>query len=158
MALLGSGIWLLSQHPEQLAKLRAHPESLVESAVEEFIRCESPVPRGVRRAREAFQIDGRTIEQDQTVILLIGAANHDPDQFPDPYLFNIERTPNQHVGFGRGPHFCIGAPLARLEAQIALREIVRRVTKLQPLTDQPPWTTNMGLRSLVNLPLEIGVT
>ena len=157
MALLGSSVWLLSQDAEQLAELRAQPAGLVEMAVEEFVRCESPVPRGVRRARKTFQIDGRQIEQDQTVILLIGAANRDPAQFPDPHRLDIKRTPNQHVGFGRGPHFCIGAPLARLEAQIALREIARRVSTLQPLTDHPQWTTNMGLRSLVELPLEIDV-
>ena len=157
-ALLGSGMWLLSQHPEQLTKLKTDFDRRVGPAVEEFLRYESAVPRGVRRARESFEINGRKVNQYQTVILLLGSANRDPEQFPHPNKLDIERSPNKHVGFGRGPHFCIGAPLARLEAQIAFREIARRIGGIQSLTNKPNWTTIMGLRALNELPLEISRT
>jgi len=155
MGLLGSGMWLLIQHPDQMARLQAETDHLIESAVEEFLRCESSVPRGVRRARQAFDLDGRRIEKDQTVVLLLGAANRDPAQFPHPHRLDIERSPNKHVGFGRGPHFCLGAPLARLEAQIAFRQIVQRNLVVRSLTDQPKWTTRMGLRMLEELSVEV---
>ncbi|MCH2130536.1 MAG: cytochrome P450 [Pirellulaceae bacterium] len=157
VGLLSNGMWLLSEHPDQLAKLQADVDRLVEPAVEECLRYESSVPRGVRRAREPFELHGCQIQQDQTVILLLGAANRDEAQFPNADRFDIERSPNKHVAFGRGPHFCLGAPLARLEAQIAFRQIACRKLVVRSLTDQPTWTTQLGLRLIREWPVEMAL-
>jgi len=151
---LANGIWLFTQFPEQFTKLTGDPERYAESAVEEILRFESPVPRGVRRALVDFEWQGRQIQAGQTMMLLIGSANRDPRQFPNPERFDIQRAPNKHLAFGFGKHFCLGAPLARLEAAAVLKKIAARRIHLR-LAGQPRWVTRHGLRSLASFPLEI---
>ena len=123
--LISSGVLALIQHPEQLRKLRANPDG-ARMAVEEMLRYEGPFQRNRRLATEAVELDGHLIQKGQLVVQMLGAANRDPAVFPNPDSFDIERHPNRHVSFGHGPHFCIGAPLARLEAP-AINGLLRRL-------------------------------
>ena len=155
MGLLASGTLALLENPDQFEMLKADPDGLVESAVEEFLRYEPPVTRGARCAVVDFQLRGKQIRKGETLTHLIGAANRDPEQFPDPDRLDITRNPNKHLAFGQGIHFCIGAPLARLEAQIAFRAIVKRVPNLQLATDRVDYKPAMGIRSLEALPVRL---
>jgi cytochrome P450 len=150
-SLLTSAVWLLLNHPDQLQQLRGE-SSLIAAAIEEFLRYESPFQRLGRVARENVSICGQSIQHGQTVLCLLGAANRDPQQFPDPDRFNIHRCPNRHVGFGHGIHFCIGAALARLEAPIAINTILTRFPRLILDSETVEW--NMGvLRAIKTLPV-----
>jgi cytochrome P450 len=151
-ALISSGLWLLFQSPEQLGAIRSDP-SLIPAAVEEMLRYESPAQRSVRRLRSDTQIGGLQLRSGQTVMLLLGGANRDPDQFPDPDRFDATRNPNRHLAFAMGVHFCIGAPLARMEAQIALREILGRFPSIRPMRRDPDWLGNLNFRMLRRLPV-----
>ncbi len=124
--LIGNGMLALGEHPDAQERLRRDP-ALVRVAVEEILRFDSPVQLTSRIATEAMQLGGVAIEQGLEVNVSLGSANRDPAQFPDPDRFDLERTPNRHLSFGLGAHFCLGAPLARLEAQIALEAIARRI-------------------------------
>jgi cytochrome P450 len=128
--LLGSAIVCFDGHPEQLARLRAAPEMLP-SAIEEVLRFRSPVQMVFRQTRKDVAMRGKTIPQGALVLAVIGSANRDPRQFRDPGRFDIARDPNGHVAFGHGIHFCIGAPLARLESRIALAEFLARVPRFE---------------------------
>src|SRR5690606_32353898 len=115
--LLGNGLLALLQHPDQMALLRQDP-GLIPNGVEEMLRYDSPVQRATNRfALEPIEIAGKRIEPGQQVSAVLGAANHDPSHFPDPDCFDVRRTPNRHLAFGFGIHFCLGAPLARAEGQ-----------------------------------------
>jgi cytochrome P450 len=129
--LIGSAILCFNDHPAQLSRLRAEPDRLP-AAIEEVLRFRSPVQMVFRQTRRDVEVRGRTIPAGQLVLLVIGSANRDPRQFPDPARFDITRDPNGHVAFGHGIHFCIGAPLARLEARIALSEFLGRVKGFSP--------------------------
>lgn len=153
MSLLGSGTMLLLSHPEQLALFKSNPKSLVDSAIEEFVRYESPVTRAIRVASEDVSIHGRTIRKGQTITFLLGAANRDPAHFPDPHRLDIQRQPNKHLGFGWGRHFCIGAELARLEAQIAFPMIFEQMPNLRLVSQSYAWRAAFGIRSLQSLPI-----
>jgi cytochrome P450 len=124
--LIGNGIAALLEHPDQLARLRAEPK-LIASAVEEFLRFESSNQLGNRRLLEEAEIGGETLEAGTLVTLGIGAANRDPEQFPDPDRLDIARTPNRHLAFGGGIHACAGMTLARLEGKIAIGKLLERV-------------------------------
>ena len=150
--LIGSSILALLNNPDELQKLKADP-SLIETAVEEFLRYESPLQRQTRVVLEDFEIDGRTIQRGQTVWLIQGAANRDPEQFPEPDRLDVGRQDNKHVALGAGIHFCLGASLARLEGQIAITAIVQRLPKLKLATDNPPWRQNVSFRGLKSLPV-----
>jgi hypothetical protein len=152
-SLLGSGTLALLQHPEQFDRLRADPDGLVEGAVEEFLRYESPVTRAVRVPGKDFDWRGRTIRQGQTITMLIGAANRDPAAFDEPDRLDITRQPNRHLGFGQGIHFCLGAPLARLEANIAFRAIARRLPGMRLGEGEVRYRPALGIRSLQSLPV-----
>ena len=158
--LIGNGIFALLQNGEEMERLSAHPE-MIKSAVEEFLRYESPGPRNTRIATEDMEIGGLRVREGQTVALMVGAANRDPMQFPDPDRLDIGRSPNKHLAFGWGVHFCLGAPLARLEGQIAVSSILRRLPGLrladEQIADHPPWRHSSGLRLLDSLPVEFGV-
>ena len=134
--LITNGVLTLLQHPEQLARLRAEPE-LMESAVEEILRYNGPI-HGTKPgyALENVTLHGVTIRKGSAVVPLLGAANHDPTVFENPERFDIERTPNKHLGFGRGIHYCLGAPLARMETKIALKNLLERNPNLR-LAVQP---------------------
>lgn len=155
-ALIGSGIYLLLKNPEQLARVRGEPK-LMASAVEEFLRYETPGPRNSRLATQDMELGGQPIKRGQTVQLLLGAANRDPQQFPDPHRLEVGRKPNRHLAFGWGPHFCVGAPLARVMAQTTIGVLLRRLTGLRlddGATAGPlPWRQTLGLRSLERLPI-----
>ena len=151
--LIGNGMLALLQRPQDFEHLRTHPE-LLESAVEEFLRYDSPVQRAGRIGHEDLEIRGRRIEKGQSVMLMYGAANRDPDQFADPDRLILSRQPNRHLAFGRGPHFCVGAPLARLEAQIAFETIFSRLMEIRLSDREPRWRPSMAMRGLESLEVE----
>jgi len=153
VSLLASGTLALLRHPEQFDLLRSDPEGLVGGAVEEFLRFEPPVTRAVRVPGEDFDWRGKTIRQGQTITMLIGAANRDPAVFDDPDRLDIRRQPNRHLGFGHGIHFCLGAPLARLEANIAFRAIARRLPGMRLGGGEVRYRPALGIRSLQSLPV-----
>lgn len=154
MSLLANGIHALVEHPDQMKLLRADVAGRLNTAVEEFLRYESSVPRAVRRATQDIDLRGKTIRAGDTVVFLIGAANRDPEQFPDPDRLDILRNPNRHIAFGFGPHFCLGAPLARMELQIAFAAIVQRNLSFE-LTSTVTWRAGMGIRGIESLPVKV---
>lgn len=126
--LIGSAVLSLAEHPAQLARLRAEP-GLLPAAIEEVLRYRPPVQAVFRQTRREVTLRGKAIPAGTLVLAMIGAANRDPKQFRRPWRFDIARDPNPHVAFGHGIHFCIGAPLARLEARIALTELLERAPR-----------------------------
>jgi pimeloyl-[acyl-carrier protein] synthase len=150
--LIGNGILTLLRHPDQLAKLRSDL-SLIPSAVEELLRFESPSQHTARLAPEDVQLGGKTIRKRHAVIAVMGAANHDPERFPDPDRLDICRQDNRHVAFAWASHFCFGAPLARIEGQIAFETVLRRMPALILKPGPIAWRENLGLRGLTALPV-----
>jgi cytochrome P450 len=143
-ALLGNSILTLDEHPDAAAALRADPTRLP-AAIEEVLRYRSPFPRLARRAAKNVELGRHAIAANEIVLLWIASANRDPTQFPEPDRFDIGRTPNPHLAFGHGIHFCLGAPLARLEAKIALGILLERYREIAVARDEPaefynPWT------------------
>ncbi len=134
--LLGQAIRCFSEHPDALAQVRQRPD-LMPGAIEEVLRYASPVWRLVRVTKTEVTIEGVTIPPDSLIFAWLASANRDERQFPDPTTFNIERTPNHHVAFGHGIHFCLGAPLTRLEASIALPMLLEQLPNLHVDFDQP---------------------
>jgi cytochrome P450 len=127
--------------------------SLIPSAVEELLRYESPSQHTARLAPQDTEIGGKRIQKRQAVIAVMGAANRDPERFPDPDRLDMRRQDNRHVAFGFGAHFCFGAPLARIEGQIAFATILRRLSSLQTKPGPIIWRENLGLRGLIALPV-----
>jgi cytochrome P450 len=154
--LIGNGVLALLQHPDQLEKLRNDP-SLIKGAVEELLRYDGPVETSTERfAREDVAIGGTVIPKGEMVLVVIAAADRDPEQFADPDALDITRTDNRHLAFGKGIHHCLGAPLARMEGQIAIGTLLRRMPKLR-LKKSPQslsWRSGMVLRGLQGLPME----
>jgi cytochrome P450 len=148
--LIGNGLLALLRHPDQLRRLRAEP-GLVPTAVEEFLRYDSPVQLTYRIAREDFDFAGKPIREGQVVHLVLAAANRDPAQFPDPDRLDVARSPNAHVAFGHGHHYCLGAHLARLEALVAFQTLLQRFPTLRlgggPVEHQEHYILR-GLKSL----------
>ena len=155
MALLSNGMLALLRYPDQLQRLRDEPE-LIGSAVEEMLRFDSPIQHQTRSAAVAVEIGGRRIEAGHRVMPFLGAANRDPEKFNEPDRFDISRDPNPHLAFGFGPHYCIGAPLARLEAEIALAAILQRCPHLELVDDQPPFRHHTSQRNPTRLPIVFG--
>jgi cytochrome P450 len=154
--LIGNGLVALLRNPAQLARLRADP-TLIESAVEELLRYDPPVQRSWRIATQETQLGGQMIRAGQMVLLLIGAANRDAALFADGEALDVARRDNRHLGFGLGIHFCLGAPLARIEVPEALAAVLRRWPHLE-LVEQPPlrWRHDLALRGIEELPLIVG--
>ncbi|HLQ27840.1 MAG TPA: cytochrome P450 [Ktedonobacteraceae bacterium] len=150
--LIGNGLLTLLRHTDQLEKLKAD-QSLVPSAVEELLRYESPSQHTARLAPEDVVLGGKTIRERQAVIAVMGAANRDPERFPDPDRLDICRQDNRHVAFAWGSHFCFGAPLARIEGQIAFETVLRRMPNLSLDPGPITWRENLGLRGLTALPM-----
>ncbi len=150
--LIGNGLLALLQHPEQLGRLRDEP-SLIQGAVEELLRYDSPVQRTARITTVPVEIDGRKIEAGKMIVAAVGAANRDPAHFADPDRLDITRRDNHHIAFGFGIHFCLGAPLARLEGQIAIGTLLRRMPGLKLATSAPEWRESSTLRGLKTLPV-----
>jgi cytochrome P450 len=140
------------RNPEQLAQLRDDP-SLIPSAVEELLRYESPIQHTGRIARGDVQIGDKQIHKGQGVMAIMAAANRDPERFPDPDRLILDRSDNKHLAFGWSSHVCFGAPLARMEGQIAFRTILRRLPHLATAPGPLTWRTNSGLRGLTALPV-----
>jgi cytochrome P450 len=152
--LIGNGTLALLRHPDQLQRLRDNP-ALIGSAVEELLRFDGPVQRTARIPSEDIVVDGRTIPRGDMVMPFIGAADRDPAQFPDPDRLDIGRTDNRHIAFGWGIHFCLGAPLARIEGQIAINALVQRFPKLALATPNPEFRESLTLRGLKSLPVSL---
>ena len=150
--LIGNGTLALLRHPEQLRRLREEP-GLIGSAVEELLRFDGPVQRTARVPSEDITIAGRTIPKGDMVLPFIGAADRDPAQFPDPDRLDLGRTDNRHIAFGWGIHFCIGAPLARVEGQIAISALARKLPKLALAGEKPEHRLSLTLRGLKTLPV-----
>jgi cytochrome P450 len=150
--LIGNGMYTLLQNPQQTAELREKPE-IIRSAVEELLRYESPVQFTARVLKEDIEVCGQPIRKGWTVLCMLGAANRDPKQFDEPDRLDLKRLNNQHLAFSAGLHFCIGAQLARLEGQIALRNLVQRFPKMKLAGARPEWAPTFGLRGLKSLPV-----
>ena len=151
--LIGNGVLALLRHPDELDRLRRTP-ALITSAVEELLRYDGPVQRTARVASDDATIGGRTIRKGDMVMPFIGAADRDPAQFPDPDRLDLSRGDNRHLAFGWGIHFCLGAPLARVEGQIAIDALVRRLPRLALVGDTPEYRQSLTLRGLKTLPVK----
>ena len=153
--LVGSGVLALLEHPPQLDKLRGEP-ALMKPAVEELLRYTAPVFMTTERyAREGVTLHGVTIPRGEMTLGVIGSANRDETVFEKPDALDITREPNRHLSFGQGIHFCLGAPLARMEAQIAVNTLLRRMPdlRLKVSPDSLRWRPSMILRGLDSLPI-----
>jgi cytochrome P450 len=150
--LISGGTLALLRHPDQLERFRTDPE-VTRSGVEEMLRYVSPVQLTGRAMIEDIEIAGVTLQAGDFVMVLIASGNHDADQFPDPERFDVGRTSNNHLGFGFGIHHCLGAPLARMETQVALTSLVRRAPDLAVTVDEPTYKTNVVLRGMESLPV-----
>jgi cytochrome P450 len=133
--LIGNGALALAQHPEQ-AEVLASDSAVMSLAVEEFLRYDSPVQATVRHAVSDTEVGGTAIAKGESVMAIVGAANRDPDQFDDPDALDLRRTENRHLSFGHGIHYCVGSPLARLEAEVAFDALLKRSPTLT-LADAP---------------------
>ncbi|HET9912568.1 MAG TPA: cytochrome P450 [Anaerolineales bacterium] len=151
--LIGNGLLALLQNPDQLQKLRAQPE-LVASAVEEMMRYDNPVQIAYRSAAEDVEIGGRVIRKGQLVNSVLAAGNRDPERFSEPDHFKITRDEGRHLGFGLGIHFCLGAPLVRLEAQTAFTTILQRFPQISLASDNLEWQEHPIFRGVKSLPVE----
>jgi cytochrome P450 len=155
VSLITNAVLALLGQPDELERLQADP-SLMRNAVEELLRYDSPVERTIARwVTEDTQLGGQSIARGDLVIAVVGSANRDDAQFPDADVLDLGRTANRHVGFGRGPHFCLGAPLARLETEIALETLLRRLPNLRLAIaeDDLYWRPIPLFRSLASLPV-----
>jgi cytochrome P450 len=150
--LIGNGTLALLRHPAELRRLRENP-GLIVTAVEELLRYDGPVQRTARIPSEDVTIGGRRIARGEMVMPFIGAADRDPAQFPAPDRLDIGRADNRHIAFGWGIHFCLGAPLARIEGQIAIDTLVRRFPRLALATEAPEYRQSLTLRGLQALPV-----
>jgi pimeloyl-[acyl-carrier protein] synthase len=148
--LIASGFLTLLRNPASLEQLRSQPE-IVASAVEELLRYESPVQYTARIAPAVMELGGKTIRKGEKVVAVLAAANRDPNRFPDPDHLDLLRPDNRHLAFGWASHFCFGAPLARMEAQIAFNSLMRRLSRPALLDDTLEWRANAGLRGLTAL-------
>jgi cytochrome P450 len=156
--LIGNGMLALLRHPEERAALAARPE-LMAAAVEEMLRYDGPTQAMTRIALEDVEFAGadgepRLVRRGQRLFALLNAANRDPEVFAEPERFRVGRTDNRHLSFGYGPHFCLGAPLARLETEIGVATLLRRKPSLT-LADEPPeWSDSFVLRGVKALPVQ----
>jgi len=150
--LIGNGVLALLRHPAELRRLRENP-ALVGSAVEELLRYDSPVQRVSRIAHEDVTVGGRTLPENSLVLVLIGAANRDAAHFHEPDRLDIARADNRHLAFGWGIHFCLGAPLARLEGEIVFGTLVQRLPGLALLAASVEWRPTFTVRGLAALPV-----
>ena len=156
--LIGNSVLALLFNPDARAELKADP-SLMPNAVEEFLRFDGSVERALNRwAAEDVELRGQTIHRGDPVILILGAANHDPEKFTQPDELDLNRHPNPHLGFGKGIHYCLGAPLARLETEIALNTLLRRLPELRldVPEDSLRWRNTPGFKGLEALPVAWG--
>lgn len=153
--LIGNGILALLEHPEQLKQLQDNP-SLIQSAIEELLRFNGPVEFSTSRwAGEDLEFRGKAIQKGEVVIIALNSSNHDPAQFKDPEVLDITREKSAHLAFGKGIHLCLGAPLARLEGEIAISSLLRRFPemKLGVDSDELEWRPGMIVRGVKEMPI-----
>lgn len=150
--LIGNGVLALLRNPDQLQRWREDPR-LTRSAVEELLRYDAPTPAMVRVAIEDIEIEDKRIKHGDRIFAMINAANRDPRHFKDPDRLDLRRTNNRHLTFGYGIHFCLGAPLARLEAQLAIPALLRRLPDLELSTDNLQWLDSLIFRGVKSLPV-----
>lgn len=148
--LIGNGLLSLLRNPDQFERLKLDA-ALIPLAVEELLRYESPSQHTARLAPDDVTLGGKSIRKRQAVIAVMGAANRDPERFPDPDRLDLGRQNNRHVAFAWGGHFCFGAPLARIEGQIAFETLLRRMPNLRLEPGPIRWRENLGLRGLTAL-------
>jgi cytochrome P450 len=154
--LIGNGLLALCRHPEQQDRLRENP-AMIPRAIEEMLRYDPPVQMTLRIPTVTANVGGTEIAAGSLAFILLAAANRDPAQFPHPETFNVERDPNEHLSFGEGIHFCIGAPLARLEGAIAIESMLAKYPRLQLSNPDAKleYRGSMALRGLNTLPLSV---
>lgn len=151
---IGAAIYCLARFPQQWLKLREDPDRLARAAFEEAIRLESPVQTFFRTTTRATELGGVALGADRKVLVFLGAANRDPRQWRDPDNYEIERKNIGHVGFGAGIHVCVGQLLARLEGEVVLQSLARRVSRLE-LAGEPERRFNNTLRGLKRMPVRV---
>lgn len=153
--LIGNGMLALMRNPAQRRRLQDDP-SIIAGAVEELLRYDGPVQATSRVALRDVELQGKQVKEGQILITFLGAANHDPRQFREPGVLDLTREDNRHLGFGMGIHYCLGAPLARVEAQIAIPALLKRYPDAELEVAQPQWGSSFILRGLKSLPLRSG--
>lgn len=149
---IAMALWRLHQFPDELAKLKKNP-GLIDLAAEEFLRFEAPTQRGIRTAREDFEIGGQNIRKGQILHIMIGAANRDPAQFARPDDIDVTRDPNRHVSLGHGVHYCLGAALARLELRVAVAGFLQRFPDYHLATDNIVFMDRTASRRPTSVPV-----
>ena len=154
VSLIGNGVLALIRHPDAFRRLRDDP-ALARSAVKEFLRYDAPVHFAFRTAKDAIELGVHRIAKGSQLLLLLASANRDADQFPDPDRLDIARADNHHLAFGFGAHFCIGAPLARLEGEVFFRSLAQRFNQVELLAETPQYKPNIVNRGLASLPVRI---
>jgi pimeloyl-[acyl-carrier protein] synthase len=152
MNMIGNGMLALFRNPDALARLQSD-SALIDAALDEFLRFDSPVQVTFRTASEDVDLGRRTIPRGEHVVVFLGAANRDPERFPDPDKLDILRPDNHHLSFAAGPHRCIGEVLAKVEGRIAFETILRRMPRLALADRNPKWRPAMSLRGLQSLPM-----
>jgi cytochrome P450 len=150
--LIGNGALALLRHPDQLQRLQRYPR-LTRLAIEELLRFDSPIQMAFRLVAGTVELGGHVLKEGEAVAPILGAANRDPDRFEDPDRLDLTRPVPRHLSFGEGPHFCLGAPLARLEGEIAIRALFQRLPNLRLESDNLEWRPNPNFRGLVSLPV-----
>ncbi len=150
--LIGNGVLALLRYPDQLQRLREDP-SLIPSAVDELLRFDSPVQTDFRRVLEDCEVNGFPLKKRNNIVVLLGAANRDPDVFEEPDRLDVGRGDRSHLSFGRGIHHCIGAPLARLEGRIVLEVLLERFSQISLRGENPRFRNSIVLRGLESLPV-----
>ena len=150
--LIGNGMLALLEHPEQLELLREDP-GRIPAAVEELLRFDTPVQLDLRGVVDDCEVHGVPLRRGDAAVLAIGAANRDPEVFDDPERLDVERARGSNISFGRGVHHCLGAPLARLEARVALEVLLERYSSLRPIGQRPAFRRAIVLRGLASLPV-----
>lgn len=152
--LIGNGVRQLLLHPEELERLKAD-SALLDSAVEECLRYDPPILATTRYLHEEAEFGGYVLPINANVTAILAAANRDPDVFPEPDRFDVGRTPNKHLGYGGGPHTCLGAYLARMEARVAIGRLFESFPNLELVSEEQNWTRSL-FRILATLPVRSG--
>jgi cytochrome P450 len=152
--LIGNGLFTLLRHPAELARLRADP-GLIPGAVEEMLRFEPPIIFLSRVVAVDLSLGGVRFEAGEMLQLSLASANRDPDEFEEPDRFDVGRAPGRHLSFGYGPHFCLGANVARMEARVAFETLLARFASIELAGPEPPWATATALRTLERFPVRL---
>jgi pimeloyl-[acyl-carrier protein] synthase len=153
--LIGNGLLALLRNPDQLRRLKQDP-GLMRPGIEELLRYDSPVQFVIRIVKEPMTVRGQDFVRGDSMLLVIGAGNRDPEQFADPDVLDVGRKDNKHLSFGGGIHFCLGSVLARMEAQAVLGALISQFSELELAADDVRWRPHINLRGLEALPIRVG--